>query len=237
MELCEYGCGKEALFTLKNGRKCCKKSANSCEVNRRKNSNGVKQAHLEERIPKPFEGVREWWKVKTPEEVNEIRKRGGRTRSKNYSSGITIHHFKGKKHTNATREKLSKAANNRNNGFVKTKWYKIWNPYMNTEVSVQGTYELEYAKYLNSNSIKWERSKNIHLRYKLSEEDYLHYYYPDFFLPEKGEYIEIKGRYWKSLDGRVDDQRKMQKVIEYNMDKKIIILFREDLLKLNINIL
>lgn len=28
--LCEYGCGQEAKYTLKNGKQCCSAHANSC---------------------------------------------------------------------------------------------------------------------------------------------------------------------------------------------------------------
>ena len=42
--LCEYGCGNKALYQLKNGKKCCNKSANSCPINRKKNSEVGKQA-------------------------------------------------------------------------------------------------------------------------------------------------------------------------------------------------
>lgn len=37
MKLCEYGCGKEAKYQLKNGKWCCNKSQNSCSVIRKKN--------------------------------------------------------------------------------------------------------------------------------------------------------------------------------------------------------
>ena len=30
MKLCEYGCGKEAIYQFKNGKWCCSKSSNSC---------------------------------------------------------------------------------------------------------------------------------------------------------------------------------------------------------------
>lgn len=36
--LCEYGCGQEAAFVLKNGRNICSSSANACPENKRKNS-------------------------------------------------------------------------------------------------------------------------------------------------------------------------------------------------------
>lgn len=43
MELCKYGCGKEAKFTLKNGAKCCSKSSNSCPEVRKKISISTKK--------------------------------------------------------------------------------------------------------------------------------------------------------------------------------------------------
>lgn len=32
MKLCDYGCGKEAFYQLKNGKFCCSKSSNSCDT-------------------------------------------------------------------------------------------------------------------------------------------------------------------------------------------------------------
>ena len=40
---CEYGCGKDAKFTLKNGKRCCSKSPNSCLAIRAKNSKSQKE--------------------------------------------------------------------------------------------------------------------------------------------------------------------------------------------------
>jgi len=42
MQLCEYGCGQEAHFQMKNNKWCCSKSWNSCPTNRSKNSGGLK---------------------------------------------------------------------------------------------------------------------------------------------------------------------------------------------------
>lgn len=36
--LCDYGCGQEALFVFKNGKRCCHKSKNSCPALRKINS-------------------------------------------------------------------------------------------------------------------------------------------------------------------------------------------------------
>lgn len=43
--LCEYGCGREAIYQLKNGKWCCGSSYNKCPELRRKNSEGLKRAH------------------------------------------------------------------------------------------------------------------------------------------------------------------------------------------------
>lgn len=49
--LCEYGCGSEAKYTMSNGKKCCSTHYNSCDAVRNKNSDGLKKAHTEGKIP------------------------------------------------------------------------------------------------------------------------------------------------------------------------------------------
>lgn len=55
---------------------------------------------------------------------------------------------------------------------------------------LHGNWELKYAQYLDENNIKWERCKD---RFPYTYKDKLHYYTPDFYLPEYNKYIEIKG--------------------------------------------
>lgn len=43
--LCEYGCGQESNFVLKNGKNCCSKSQNSCLAVKTKNSVSLKKAY------------------------------------------------------------------------------------------------------------------------------------------------------------------------------------------------
>lgn len=54
MNLCNYGCNNEAKYVLRNGKNCCSDSPNKCSENRRKNSEGIKQAHLEGRMRESF---------------------------------------------------------------------------------------------------------------------------------------------------------------------------------------
>lgn len=138
------------------------------------------------------------------------------------------HTLTGRKLSIKHRENLSKSASVNSNGLVKCKFYKIFNPYLNKEVSVQGTYELKYAKYLNENNIKWNRGKHINLKYFHLDLNRL--YYPDFYLVDENVYIETKGYFFDA------DKIKMEKVISQNNDKIIKILLKEDLINLGINI-
>ena len=145
------------------------------------------------------------------------------------TSCSTKHNLTGRKLTNEHKENLSKSAwNNKGNGFAKVKFYKVWCPFLEKEVSVQGTYELKYSQYLNEHNILWDRGKHISLQYKRFEDDITRNYYPDFFLVESEEYIEIKGFFSDS------DKNKMKKVQEQNKKISLSILQKEDLDKLNI---
>jgi hypothetical protein len=138
------------------------------------------------------------------------------------------HVLKGKIVSKITREKLSKIGHTKNGGCIKTKYYKLFSPYQKKTVSLQGTYELKYAKYLNENSINWIRSNKIFIPYKRNDDDICRNYFPDFYLPDTNTYVEIKGYFFPK------DKEKMKLVQEQNIDKKISILFKNDLEKLKI---
>lgn len=145
------------------------------------------------------------------------------------TSCSTKHNLTGRKLTNEHKENLSKSAwNNKGNGFAKVKFYKVWCPFLQKEVSVQGSYELKYSQYLNEHNILWDRGKNISLQYKRFEDDITRNYYPDFFLVETQEYIEIKGFFSET------DKNKMKHVQEQNNKISLLILQKQDLDKLNI---
>ena len=134
--------------------------------------------------------------------------------------------LKGRKLSKEHKENLSKNSFNRG-GYKNIKFYKIYCPHKDKEISVQGTWELKYAKMLNESNIKWERNKGINLSYK-KDDDIIRTYYPDFYLIESDTYIEIKG-YYPDID-----KEKMKLVKEQNPNDTIEILMKEDLIKLNI---
>jgi len=238
---CYYGCGKEAKYQIKNGKWCCSKSPNSCDINKEKNREGLKKNYSEtgrnqkityQKCSQEIKDKMAWSRGLT-KDTNETLRIFSENLSKKYKTGVLKHWWSGKKHSIETKQKISNKARENNNGYVKTKYYTVFCPYLNTDVRVQGSYELSYAKYLNNNKILWKR-KCIGLKYKLTDDDYYHTYFPDFYLIDSDEYIEIKGIWWKSEDGRVDDKRKMRQVFKYNKDKKIKILTRKILSKMNI---
>jgi hypothetical protein len=137
------------------------------------------------------------------------------------------HNLTGRKLTKQHKENLSKAAwNNKGNGYAKVRFYKVWCPYLGKEVSVQGTYELKYSQYLNEQNILWNRGKHISLQYNRFDGDILRNYYPDFYLPNSDEYIEVKGYF-----GEID-KIKMNLVVTQNPKIKLQILQFEDLVLL-----
>lgn len=154
---------------------------------------------------------------------NVFIKNGGETLSNKIKNGERIPGFKNKKHTKETKEKISASRSENNNGYIKCKYYEIFSPFMNKNVNVQGTWERDFAYFLNEKKINWIRDKKKSLKYKHHKDDYTHNYYPDFYLPDFDMYVEIKGFWFKSSDGKVDDKRKMKKVINQNKNLKIVI--------------
>ena len=43
-ELCDYGCGQEALFQFKNGKRCCSDNWNRCPASKKRRSEALKEA-------------------------------------------------------------------------------------------------------------------------------------------------------------------------------------------------
>lgn len=57
-------------------------------------------------------------------------------------------------------------------------------------IKFHGTWEVEFAKFLDRNGVKWERCKES---FPYEFEGKVHRYTPDFYVPESDVYIEIKG--------------------------------------------
>lgn len=89
-------------------------------------------------------------------------------------------------------------------------------------VDLHGSWEVSYARYLDQHNIKWIRNTDSFLYYF---EDKYRRYTPDFYLPESGEYVEIKG-YKTDKDNA--------KWSQFPKDKTLIVLMHKELKELEI---
>jgi hypothetical protein len=241
MNICIH-CGSEAKYMTKGGNHICQSSANKCPVIRLKNSESLKKKYSDPEYIETRKYIyseesrrRQGWARGLTKETCKSLQKQGETYKSRIKSGHIIPSGKGRSPSLEIRRKMSESANERNNGYVKTEWYSIFCPSIDETVKVQGTWERAYATYLNDNNIPWIRGNKEHrMQYRIDGIDYDKTYIPDFYLPESNEYIEIKGFWWKSLDGRVDDRRKMNAVCECNKDKTIKILEKPQLKALGI---
>lgn len=213
MQLCDYGCNQEAKFQLKNGKWCCSKHTSSCLGIKRKNSENVKKAHEEGRIPgwNNIKGLnRSWSKGLTKETDNRIKKHS-ESLKEGFATGRIINKFKDKKHTKETKEILSKkriAYLESENSNVK--WFSIQN-IKGEIVKVQGTWEYKTAQKLNELNIYFIRKRLKYLEHKT--------YTSDFYLPEFDFYLEVKGFF------KERDKIKMFHVLDSNENIKIKMIF------------
>lgn len=104
-------------------------------------------------------------------------------------------------------------------GRGKKQWYE--SPIAG-KVYVRSSYELEYVKWLDENNIQW---KGNLIKFPYEFEEKLRYYYPDFYLIESEEYVEIKGYKTKQDEAKWKD-----------FPYKLKVLFKGDLLDMGLNI-
>ena len=212
--LCSYGCGKEGIYQLKNGKFCCSKSCSGCSEIKKKNSEARKKQIAEQKLNGTFTcnfsrfGHTAWNKGLT-KETDERVKKSSETYKNNYKAGK----FKlkgGHRHTIETKDKLSeirsKYLEKCPNGFPDVGWYKIQN-INGEEFTVRGTWERDFGNYLTLHKILWIR--NIYLKY-IKSDGSIHRYNPDFYLPELDLYIEVKGYFSEK------DKLKTKLVLEQN---------------------
>lgn len=117
-------------------------------------------------------------------------------------------YWRGKQHTEIEKQKISegirKAIINNPESYSSTNVNGRVKHYLVNGIKLDGLWELEVAKYLEKNNIKWERPKN---GFKYIWNNSEHIYFPDFYLPEYNYYIEVKGYQrdrdlykWKSVE-------------------------------------
>jgi len=109
------------------------------------------------------------------------------------------------------RQKTSERMSKHNPG-GRSKWFEV------AGKKVQGTWERDFALFLEENQVEWIRCKP--LTYVLDDKE--RKYTPDFYLPKYNLYVEIKGYWWGN------DKKKMEAVIKQHQDKKFQIVETTD---------
>ena len=104
-------------------------------------------------------------------------------------------------------------------GRGKKQWYESS---IAGNVYIRSSYELEYVKWLDKNNIKW-KSNLIKFPYYFAGK--FRYYYPDFYLIDTEEYIEIKGY-------KTEQDIDKWKAFPY----KLRVIFKQDLLNMGLDI-
>ena len=138
--------------------------------------------------------------------------KGSTTYSDRVKRGEIIPGFKGKKHTDETRNSISLSLAGNNQG-GRCKWYIVGNE------KVQGTWERDFAIKLTELGIKWQKVKSFTEEY-IDDKGQIRRYTPDFYLEEYNTYIELKGFWWGN------DKRKMEIVLS-NTKSKIVVVEKE----------
>jgi len=150
----------------------------------------------------------------TDDRVLKYSKECGRSGDKNS--------FFGKHHSEESLSKISLKLSINNKG-GRCKWYKAINN-SGVTYNVQGTWELEFIKYLNIIDDDWVKigiGNSCHTYTWYDDNNIPHKYTPDFWSPKLKKYYEVKGYWWGN------DKRKMELVLEQNNINLSIITKKE----------
>lgn len=93
--------------------------------------------------------------------------------------------------------KTTASINNRTYQNGKKKLFKYFNKWINKEVNLESSWELEIAQLLDNHDIKWIRPKAMKW---IDEKQKNRLYYCDFFLPDFNVYLDPKNPYCMTLD-------------------------------------
>lgn len=219
MNMCEFGCGKEASHFFKSsGKWCCSSNVNACEGKRKKDSDKKK-------------GINPWEGREHPR---------GKLGKKSWNSGKTFEEALGKQTADEIKNKLSISLTGRighpqsieSRKRISEKMKVVGGGYrQGSGRGCKGRYkgywcdsswELAYVIYCLDNNIKIER--NCEKREYLWE-GRKRIYYPDFIVD--GKFVEIKGyetEQWKckirdNPDVSVLDKCGMKDILKYVIEK------------------
>lgn len=171
--ICVY-CGGHAEYKLKDGRWCCAPIYNQCSMIKNKLSTARKKAHAQ----KPIwyhNGHKSWNKGLTAETDKRVAKHS-QTLKQKYSMGELVPHWKGKHHSEESKQKISQ--------IMKRKILsgEIEVPYLRNHHSKGPSYPEQYF-------IETFKNANLNVEHDLQ----VGLYELDFANPKTKKYVEIDG--------------------------------------------
>jgi hypothetical protein len=190
--ICKHGCGRQGRYLIGKNY-CCEKNVSKCPAIRAKLAQ--KQIGVEP-WNKGKTGSIPWNKGKSnieffgKERADEISAKISVKLTGNPNLGVA-----GTQETeDQRREKIRKSINKRyENGWMPKagRCKKIdYNSPIAGLIKVDGTWEIEVAKYLDRIGVKWKRNKN---RFAYTYEGKERFYTPDFYIEDIDSYLEVKG--------------------------------------------
>ena len=138
------------------------------------------------------------------------------TYKNNHILGLHTHY--GHPHTKESKLKLREAALRNNLGGFHLRRGLIYN-----DIKLDSSYEVALAQSLDKNNIKWERPSRFKY-YDLNNK--LHYYTPDFYLPDYNIYLDPKNDFLiNNINPKLgySDKDKIKWVMEQNKIKVLIL--------------
>jgi len=216
--LCNYGCGQEAKFQLKNGKWCCSKSQNSCkqlkEINKKLNkgrlpwNTGLTKNNnlILKRISEKQTGIT--YEEKFGDKHIEIKNK------KRVSMIGKPSPMKGKNHTEITKEYISKCSKEwwKEHPEEKIRLRKFlkdgWAVYMNTKIKNPSKPELELRKILSLFKI------TLFFHYPIFRGKGKRNYVVDIAIPELNLIVEYDGWYHFNEQKSILRDKKRQGDIE-----------------------
>lgn len=206
--LCEFGCGTEAKYKLKNGKNCCNKSTSSCEGMKEKNRAKIKELRKEL--------GNNYWKNGHPKgSSNGTSLKGktyieifGETRAQEQIEKLRKANL-GKTSWHTFSEEKKQSFRDKHREIILKRYEEGWMPkagrckkikYISPiagEVFLDGSWELAVAIYMDKSNWKWRRNTERFAYTNLSGK--ISHYTPDFYVEELGGYLEVKG-YETDLD-------------------------------------
>lgn len=192
----------------------CKRQITICNFNKHlKSCNGIK---IRKYTAYDENGKRKAWNKGLTKQNNEIIRSMCETYQRNEKLGK--HHKPKQYFSHERRQHLREVAIRRGLGWVRQTKKILYN-----DVKLGSTYEVELAKDLDANNIKWNIPKRIKY-FDLNNK--LHYYSPDLYLPDYNIYLDPKNDFLiNNINPRLGykDSDKIKWVCEQNNIKVFIL--------------